>query len=348
MKTILASVCALILCGTFSAYGQVTINGTGVTFPSSPGNPQTQPFLGGGGGATHHNIVWVEGSGTTAQNGTTLLNTLAGITDASASNPYVVRLSPGVFGCGNTPIQLSDFVTAVGSGQNATKVTSDGGDSVWILNNNTCLQDMTVENDTMATTPIDLVRATGGGRTDLWDVTLNAVPGRDVTGINASGGTNVNAWGTEIRSTGLNPNRTFTGVRASGTGTLINVIDSEVNLFPTANPGTSVGIDILSGGSVDIKNSTVQVSPSAPVFPAVMAIGINVDGAGSHSASRGSLISSLGGGLFGHSIFLSNGGTFYWCNSEFRGIRAPGTVFANSVDGTMGKSPIINSFPSVP
>jgi hypothetical protein len=57
------------------------------------------------------------------------LTALAGITDASAANPYVVKLDCGEFDVGNTKVTLPDYVDLEGSGQDATTIigTSTGG-----------------------------------------------------------------------------------------------------------------------------------------------------------------------------------------------------------------------------
>lgn len=60
--------------------------------------------------------------GTDTQNGTALLNALAGITSASATNPYLIKLEPGVYNLGNTSLQMKSYVDIEGSGEGLTTI----------------------------------------------------------------------------------------------------------------------------------------------------------------------------------------------------------------------------------
>lgn len=48
------------------------------------------------------------------------LDAMASITDASAATPYVVRLAPGVYDLGATPLVVKPYVSVVGAGESAT------------------------------------------------------------------------------------------------------------------------------------------------------------------------------------------------------------------------------------
>ncbi|MDA8082762.1 MAG: hypothetical protein M0024_03770 [Nitrospiraceae bacterium] len=72
------------------------------------------------------NIVVVSpraGSSATA-NGTALLNTLAMIVDASASNKYLIKLGPGTFNLGASMLSMKQYVDIEGSGKELTVITS--------------------------------------------------------------------------------------------------------------------------------------------------------------------------------------------------------------------------------
>ncbi|RJR26654.1 MAG: hypothetical protein C4582_01395 [Desulfobacteraceae bacterium] len=55
--------------------------------------------------------------------GSALLNTIAGITDASAENPYLIKLGPGTYDVGTTGVTMKQWVSVEGSGEKATKIT---------------------------------------------------------------------------------------------------------------------------------------------------------------------------------------------------------------------------------
>ena len=55
--------------------------------------------------------------------GTALLNTINGITDNSATNPYVIKLGPGIYDIGTSSVQMKPYVDVEGSGENATIIT---------------------------------------------------------------------------------------------------------------------------------------------------------------------------------------------------------------------------------
>ncbi len=72
------------------------------------------------------NIVVVSpraGSSATA-NGTALINTLAGIVDATSSNKYLIKLGPGTFDLGSNNLSLKQYVDIEGSGKEQTVITS--------------------------------------------------------------------------------------------------------------------------------------------------------------------------------------------------------------------------------
>ncbi|HEY3122638.1 MAG TPA: hypothetical protein VGK70_01075, partial [Thermoanaerobaculia bacterium] len=62
--------------------------------------------------------------GDAAASGTALLNAIAGITDASVTNPYLVKIEPGVFDLGNSTLTTKLYVDIEGSGRLVTTITS--------------------------------------------------------------------------------------------------------------------------------------------------------------------------------------------------------------------------------
>lgn len=58
--------------------------------------------------------------------GTALLNALAGITNASATKRYVIKLEPGIFDLGSTRLIMKPYVDIEGSGQEASVIQGGG------------------------------------------------------------------------------------------------------------------------------------------------------------------------------------------------------------------------------
>ena len=78
-------------------------------------------FIEGSGGTR---TVFVNGTGTDTDNGTSLLNALTGISGNSSANRFLVKLDAGVFDVGLNLVQMKPYVDMEGSGENATKILS--------------------------------------------------------------------------------------------------------------------------------------------------------------------------------------------------------------------------------
>lgn len=61
-----------------------------------------------------------------AASGTALLNALNGITNASATKRYVIKLEPGIYDLGSTELVMKPYVDIEGSGQQATVIQGVG------------------------------------------------------------------------------------------------------------------------------------------------------------------------------------------------------------------------------
>ena len=108
--------------------------------------------------AKYKRTVVVSPVGTATENGTALLNALAGITDASATNPYLLKIEPGIYDVGSTAVQMKQYVDIEGSGELSTRIeglgSSDSATGTVKGANNAELRFLTVENtggDTYAT-----------------------------------------------------------------------------------------------------------------------------------------------------------------------------------------------------
>ena len=81
-----------------------------------PQGPQGDTGPQGPAGVAYKRTVVVSPVGTSAENGQALLNALAGIT-ASAADPYLLKLEPGVYDLGASPLTMKQYVDVEGSGE---------------------------------------------------------------------------------------------------------------------------------------------------------------------------------------------------------------------------------------
>jgi hypothetical protein len=99
----------------------------------------------GGGGAHYQNVIVVAQSG---GDYTSIQAALNSITDASATNRYLVWVAPGVY---NERVTMKEYVDIEGAGESATRITSGGGlkantGSTVTGASNAELRDLTVQN----------------------------------------------------------------------------------------------------------------------------------------------------------------------------------------------------------
>jgi hypothetical protein len=100
--------------------------------------------------AAYKRTVVVSPTGTDIENGTALKNALAGITDASATNPYLLKIEPGVYDLGSlqfSRLDMQSFVDVEGSGEGVTTITSSNPFSGTVLGAaNSELRSLTVKH----------------------------------------------------------------------------------------------------------------------------------------------------------------------------------------------------------
>jgi hypothetical protein len=97
------------------------------------------------------------------------------ITDATASNPYLVWVAPGVY---SETVAMKPYVHLQGAGQEATVITSAASDSAWppdqatlVLASDTSLRDLTVGNGGAGDANVALLATAGVTRTLVAEVT---------------------------------------------------------------------------------------------------------------------------------------------------------------------------------
>jgi hypothetical protein len=94
--------------------------------------------------------VIVSPVGTPAENGTALLNALNGISGASATNPYLLKIEPGIYDVASSTLNMKQYVDIEGSGESTTNITGLGGPTLSKATvkgaDNSELRFLTVEN----------------------------------------------------------------------------------------------------------------------------------------------------------------------------------------------------------
>jgi hypothetical protein len=229
---------------TSVSWGQ---NGT----PGPQGPQGAQGPQGPKGDPTYVRTVLVSPVGTTTQNGTALLNALAGITTASSTNPYLLKIEPGIYDLGTSSFQMKAHVDVEGSGENTTIIT---GHIDYIVSgvvqgaSNAEIRFLSVQqtggvhggyaisNNGESPRITNVTASASGAASNSGVINFSSSPTMTNVTASASGGTN--NW----------------GVFSTGGGTImINnsvIIGSTNTIFNDTNTTTRVGNSKLNGGPV--------------------------------------------------------------------------------------------------
>lgn len=224
-------------------------------------------------------------AGNPTASGTNLLNALAGITTASATNPYVLKLDPGIYDVGSTIVQMKAYVDIEGSGQQSTIVRGSGNNDFGYLTAivkgaASCelrsLQVLSVGSAGQAASIAVLLPGTNTSLRDLavqssgasvnWGVrVLSAAPTIQDVNVTVSGGTyaygisNTGSSGSPsvikravINVSGASSNY---GIYNDGSAAVKEVRDAEVNVSGSTSYGFYSNYG-ATGLAVEIDNST--------------------------------------------------------------------------------------------
>ena len=91
-----------------------------------PASVLPEPGTGGSSqmGDSYTHTLFVHPDENVNKAGTGLLNVLSGITDNSASNPYLIKIEPGIYHLGTGSVPMKPYVDVEGSGEGVTILTS--------------------------------------------------------------------------------------------------------------------------------------------------------------------------------------------------------------------------------
>jgi hypothetical protein len=213
-------------------------------------------------------------------NGTALRNVLAGI-DADFTNRYLIKLGPGIYALGATGLQMKEYVSIEGSGENATKITAaaDGGsfpltDATVIGADHAELRFLTTENtiigvdfkaailnSSASPSLIHVTVTTSGGSNNYGVYNYNSSPTMTNVTVLATGGTS-NKGLYNVTSSPAMTNVTTTASGGSDNVGLVNSVSSPTmtNVAASASGGpTNVGI-LNSVSSLTMTNVTASAS----------------------------------------------------------------------------------------
>lgn len=196
----------------------------------------------------HVQTVIVSPAETAVSSGTALLTALAGITDASVTKPYLLKIEPGVYDLGSSSLAMKQFVDVEGSGETVTLVTATGGPVSTVIGaSNAEIRFLTIEN-------------TGGGTNAIGLNTNNSNVRATHLTIRASGGTDQSSG---VWLNGGTPELAESRVTASASGPALSVaIRSNLSSFTlrditaAASGSNTVSALQISGGSATLENVT--------------------------------------------------------------------------------------------
>jgi len=208
--------------------------------------------------------------------GTALLNALAGITTASATNPWLLKIEPGIYDLGTGALTMKPFVDVEGSGQDVTTITAAGSASILtgtvVGANNAELRFLTVKN-------------TGGNTFGTGIANVSASPRlTHVTALGAGG--TVQSQGVYNNNSSAAMNHvTATASGAATTYAIINVIGSapvmddvtatatggsnNTGIFNSSSSGTMTRVTVNASGPTS--NTAVDNIASSPSMTNVIA-----------------------------------------------------------------------------
>ena len=307
-------------------------------------------------------------SGSPTMSGTALLNALAGIIDASASKPYVIKIDPGVYNLGSTQLVMKPYIDIEGSGQTSTSLQGPGNsDSSFLTGiiktaSSAELRNLQVVSQGAGQTTSIGIYVPSGSNTSIRDVTIIAGSASNSWGIrnlaaspilqnltiNVTGAGN-QAYGIGTTSTNARPIIKRTVINLTGAGAFAYGIyndgvaapqemrDLEISVATSSSGAYGFYIDNFgSGQTYLLTGSTVTVSGGSSNYGVVF-----YGGTGGVFNFKTSYIKATGSSSYGvYSSFSTGGVSFNHCEvtGTTDSIDGPGTpvfVGASRIAGTV-------------
>lgn len=199
--------------------------------------------------------IVVSAAGTDSENGTALKAAVDGISDASASKPYLVFIEPGTYDLGTSSLTMQEYVDIEGSGEGVTTIKSAtflSSTGVIIGADNTELRNLTIDGDSVGSFMIGYYLTAGAPV--ISDVTCTATGGSiGSTCFDIQGGSPI------LRHISIDMDDSSGGVQKPvhlASGASASLIKSSIRSVNAAN---SWGMS-NSGGTANVYDSTFVVT----------------------------------------------------------------------------------------
>ncbi len=209
--------------------------------------------------------------GNETASGTALLSALSGITDNSATNPYLLKIEPGIYDLGSSALTMKSFVDIEGSGQKATFLNTTRGSSslgtgaaAVVGASNAELRHVTISNDATGFFHGVGFAAGSAAAARLCDVTIASTGGTVSSfGLFATGSSSITAIRISVTATGIGGTSSTYGFQVN-TGSLIRIRDSSITAKGIGGSGSNNGGFLSSStADADIDSSLILATGSA-------------------------------------------------------------------------------------
>ncbi len=265
--------------------------------PQGPLGPQGVQGPAGPPGAPSIRTVVVGPVGAPADNGTALLAAMSGITTASATNPWILKIEPGIYDLGASSLAMKAYVDIEGSGEQLTTIRSTSAAGTVIGAGPSEMRFLTVENLGGGGDSYSLKASSSCSDMHLAHVTLRAANGSGVTRAVSLGGSCTGAVFTNV-----------TAVATGGGSTLGISFESQgaapllqgVRIIASSASSYNQGLYLPSGGTIIGSSVRVEGKSLEAVVLAggtTYANGLRVEGVvEAGSGGSGLRLSATGGG----------------------------------------------------
>jgi hypothetical protein len=207
--------------------------------------------------------------------GMELLTAMAHITNASATNPWLIKLDAGVYDLGSTTLAMRPYVDIEGSGEDVTKITAAGlGYNTGTVNgtSNAELRFLTIEN---TGGPFDAIAVTVEGASPF---ATGPSPKLTHVTLTSSGGTSLTigmvAFFSSAQLTDVTVNMPGGGIGLRlGGGETLRHVTVTVSSGPAAYAiGADLDLSVAGSGRVTTMNDVTIVAPDAALLEELFAI----------------------------------------------------------------------------
>jgi len=200
-------------------------------------------------------------AGDPVASGNALLSAVAGITDASATKPYVVKVDPGIFNLGGNSLNMKQYVDIEGTGQLATVIQGTGQTASFtngVINGaaNAELRNFQLQSQASGAN-YSFAIYVQAANTSIRDVTIVSTGGASTRGIRDDDG-NITVQGVTVTASGTTVyGIVVDGVFASPKPYIRRTV---VNVSSSGSTGTGYGIYMASAAVPDIRDVEINVT----------------------------------------------------------------------------------------